>query len=171
MVIISKEKGQTLIEILVAMGTAVVIVSAITVAVIAALYNAQFSKNQNLASQYAQQGMEIMKKIRDSGWNNFNNLSSASYCLDKNQTTLLEGDKKNMSVTGCAKGSGNGRNIDDTFAREIVIEKNSDACSTQTRVSVFVSWADSKCKDAQNPYCHSVNLISCFTDFTVVPSP
>lgn len=168
---ISEEKGQTLIEILVAMGTAVVIISAITVAVVAALYNAQYSKNQNLASQYAQEGMEIMKKIRDSSWTNFNTLTEPSYCLDKNQTTLAESDKKNTTIPGCEKVSGGQPSNVDNFSREVDIDKNSDECSLQTKVSVFVSWSDSKCRDGQNPYCHTVSLVSCFTDFNNVSNP
>ncbi|MBI3069818.1 MAG: hypothetical protein HYY87_00750, partial [Candidatus Levybacteria bacterium] len=56
------QKGQTLIEVLLALGTAVVVLSATVVAVLSALNNAQFSKNQSLATQYAQEGMEVMRK-------------------------------------------------------------------------------------------------------------
>lgn len=167
--LILKEKGQTLIEILVAMGTAVVIISAITVAVISSLYNAQYSKNQNLASQYAQQGMEIMRKIRDSGWNDFYNLSG-SYCLGMDQTTLTEIDIKSPIYPGCASGgNSNGQNVD-KFAREVDIGENLSSCKN---VSVTVFWSDSKCTstDVDKVFCHSVKLVSCFSDFTVAPSP
>lgn len=159
-IIKKRDCGQMLIEILVAMGTAVVIISAITVTVISALNNAQFSKNQNLATQYAQQGMEVVRKIRDSDWSLFSSYSTGDYCLDKGSTVLRQ-----MVLVDC------GQNVD-TFVRQIDIEKSSSDCSnSQTKITVSVSWSDSKCTTGDNLYCHSIQLVSCLSDVKVVPSP
>lgn len=154
------QDGQTLIEVLLALGTAVVVLSATVVAVISALNNAQFSKNQNLATQYAQQGMEIMRKMRDSNWAMFSLLSTDQYCLDQNSTEL---SGRNRTIQGCAGGSSsNGQNIG-IFARRVDIEKDSSLCggSNQTKITVLVSWSSNKCTDSSNLYCHSVKLVSC----------
>lgn len=165
-----KQKGQTLIEALAALTIAIFIVSAITIAVINALNNAQYSKNQSMAAQYAREGMEIVRQKRDSNWNAFNAYDSGSYCLDKDSSTLTE---KNETIAGCASGTGtSGQNVD-PFAREIDIEKNSNEClitgtTKATKVTVIVSWRDSKCAD--NVFCHESKLISCFTDYHLIPT-
>lgn len=151
-------KGQTLIEVLVAITAAVLVISAIAVAIISALNNAQFSKNQNMATQYAQEGMEIIRQIRSSDWSTFNNLSTGHYCLDKDSKELV------LSID-C------GQNVD-IFVREIDIEKNSSSCNNnQTKAIIQVSWSDGKCTNRINLFCHKVRLVSCFSDFNVVPTP
>ena len=44
------ESGQTLLEALIALATAVVVITAMAVLVLSSLSNAQFSKNQNQAT-------------------------------------------------------------------------------------------------------------------------
>lgn len=113
------QDGQTLIEVLLALGTAVVVLSATVVAVLSALNNAQFSKNQNIATQYAQEGMEVMRKMRNSNWTLFSSYSG-QYCLDQNSTQLLG---RNLTTQGC-----NGQNVG-IFAREVDVEKDSLDCA------------------------------------------
>jgi len=56
------QKGQGLVEALIALGAAVIIIAAITIAVITAVSNSDFSTEQNLATGFAQQGMEIVRQ-------------------------------------------------------------------------------------------------------------
>lgn len=162
------QDGQMLIEVLVALGTAVVVLSATMVAVLSALNNAQFSKNQNIATQYAQEGMEIMRKMRNSNWSAFNALSTLAYCLDKGDTLLNLDDARddNNTPQGCSSDSHVfsplPKNIDDFFARRVDIEEDSALCggSNQTKVTVSVSWSSNKCT-RENLYCHNVKLVSC----------
>ena len=65
------QKGQSLIEALIALGAAAVIVSAITVASITAINNSDYSKYQNLAGQYADQGLEYLRQLSASNWSGF----------------------------------------------------------------------------------------------------
>lgn len=163
-------KGQTLIEVLVALAVAALIISAISVTVISSLNNAIFSKNQNLATQYAQEGMETMRKLKNSNWNTFNSYGNADgsityYCLDDGSATLrqMQGDK-------C------GQNID-IFMRQVTVEKSNSDCQlagspnlgTKMKVSVF--WSDGKCKDPVNPFCNKVEDVSCFNNSNVLPPP
>ena len=99
-------EGQTLIEVLAAFGVAVVLVSAIAIAVTTGLSNTTFSKNQNLATQHAQEGVELVRQMRNNDYSAFDAFSG-NYCLDKNSTTLR------------SKGTGCGQNID-LFIREAV---------------------------------------------------
>ncbi len=174
--ILNSGGGQTMIEVLVALGTAVVVISAITVSVITSLKNSQFSKNQNLATQYAQGGMEIVRQIRNSEYSVFNSLEDKKYyCLDKGASTLRE----EPVDEGCLQ------NVD-VFIRKVYIEKNSSECepimppnptptpilSTKpTKIKVLVQWSDSQCTDPQAAFCHKVEISSCFSDFTVISPP
>lgn len=153
------QDGQTLIEVLLALGTAVVVLSATVVAVLSALNNAQFSKNQNIATQYAQEGMEVMRKMRNSNWSTLSALNGA-YCLDQNKVLL---SRSGSVPQGCAGGSStNGQNVG-IYARRVDVVKDSAECggSNQIKVTVSVSWASNKCTDSSNLYCHKVELVSC----------
>ena len=155
-----KEKGQTLLEAMIGLGVAIAVVSAIVIAIISSLNNTQFSKNQNLANQYAQQGMEIVRKIRDASWANFSAYTSTYYCLAQNSTVLTA--KFGISC---------GQNVG-IFVREIDIEHNSASCqSIFSKATIIVSWSDSKCTSTQDIYCHKITLISCFANNNAVPSP
>ena len=64
-------KGQTLVEVVLAVAVASLVLIGLTRATIVALRNAQFAKNQALATQYAQEGMESLRKCRDQTPNDF----------------------------------------------------------------------------------------------------
>lgn len=59
------EKGQTLVEVVVALGVAVLVIIALVAATTTSVRNAQFAKNQSLATKYAQEGMEKVRALRD----------------------------------------------------------------------------------------------------------
>jgi hypothetical protein len=145
------EKGQTLIETVIALGAAVLVISAITVAVVSGLSNSQFSKAENLATNYAQQGIEIVRQLSQSNWASFTSLTNTYYCLSSGSATLTQ-----KGINGCGQNIG-------TFVREVDIYQNSSACqgSASAKLAVVVSWSDSKCTNVNNVYCHQVELDSC----------
>lgn len=152
------QKGQSLIEALIALGAAAVIVSAIAVAVITAVNNSDFSKNQNLATQYAQQGMDILRQKSESNWQSFS-AYGGNYCLNQDSTTLTP------QGVACPK------NISNFFVRQITISQNSSSCSTNAKVSVSVAWTDGKCTSSANVYCHAVVLDSCLANISQTQLP
>lgn len=149
-------KGQSLIEVLVALSIAVVVLAGMTIAVVSSLRNAQFTKNQNLATQYARQGMEIVRQIRDanSTLDSFNNIK---YCLPEDSKTLI------LEGADCG-----GPNIKNTFVREVKIDPKDpnplSVCANNFKVTVLVSWLDSSCSGST--FCHQIKLVSCFGDKT-----
>lgn len=156
------QKGQSLIEALIALGAAAIIVSAIAIVVITSVNNSDFSKYQNLATQYSQQGMEILKQKSESDWQSFSSFGasgSVTYCLNQDSTTL------NPSGSGCTV------NINNFFIRKVVIAQNDASCSGNARVTVSVSWKDGKCTSSGNIYCHSVDLNSCLANINGVQVP
>lgn len=150
-------KGQTLIELLITLSITVVIMTAITTAVVRSLNNTENSKLRNVASAYAQEGMELVRTIRGSDYTSFKTYNGM-YCLDKGQTTL------GNSVVSCTSP-----NADSIFIRSVQIEQNPGCSTNVARVTVTVAWADSKCPQS-NPYCNKVPLISCLSSANPVPA-
>jgi len=161
------EDGQTLLEVLLAFSISILFLSSVVVGIVTSLNNIQYTKNQDLATSYAQEGLEVVRQIRDSSWYNISSLkdygSNEKYCIDK-ELTLQEipyGEN-------CVDNNGIGEN--GIFSREVIFEHNSSSCCSDSgctvegsKATVTVSWTDSKCS-ADAPYCHKVELISCFSN-------
>ncbi|OGH13427.1 MAG: hypothetical protein A3H50_00095 [Candidatus Levybacteria bacterium RIFCSPLOWO2_02_FULL_37_10] len=171
-----KESGQTLLEALIALSTAVIIISAMTVMVLSSLNNAQFSKNQNQATQYAQQGIEVLKNTSQSDWTAFA-VNNGSYCLSQDSTTLIQ----TPVSPGCAQSP---YIINNLFVRDVVISQYlagdittigyadcQPTSVTRAKVTVTVSWSDNKCTSAMDPYCHKIPLVSCIYNSTTILPP
>lgn len=171
---IFSESGQTLIEIVLALSVVVAVITGITFAITSSLTNATFTKNQNLATQYAQQGMEVVRRIRDKSWAAFFSLpivsGTVNFCLSKNSQKLTVRPGSYCTSDGTKDGIPNVG----IFVREIRIQSSNPNCSpggANVKATVFVAWKDSKCTSPGNPYCHGVMLVSCFTNTNVVPIP
>lgn len=145
-------KGQTLIEVLVALGIITIVVTAISAVVVTSQGSSNFSKDQNLATQYAQEGLDITRKIRDSDFMAFKNYANY-YCLAKGTNFLDE---------TCVSA-----NIDNYFLRRINIMQSGCGIGS-ARVQSIVSWQDSKCSFS-TPFCHNSTLETCLS--TVNPAP
>jgi Tfp pilus assembly protein PilV len=70
--ILSKEKGQSLIEVLAALAVALVVILGLVRVTISSMTNARYAKDQSLATQYAQEAMEEVRAYRDqNSWETF----------------------------------------------------------------------------------------------------
>lgn len=168
-------KGQTMIEVIVALGAAVVILSALTMAVITGLHNASQSSSELLSTQYAQGGMETAQKMRDNDWATLSSLSG-TYCLADSCSAISEtGSSCGPKLGSC------GVNVGDQYVREVTFTKDAPSCLTATpvpsapvsqmKVDVTVSWRDSKCTDPNDQYCHKTSITSCLSNLYSKPGP
>lgn len=161
------QKGQTLIEVLIALAAAVAVVAAIAVTVVTSLSNVDYTKNQNLATQYSREGLEIIRQIAKNNWTDFStnpNYRTGSYCLSEGSSL------PQPEVVTCAQNVGlqNGNYI---LKREIIINQNDATyCSGNVSVISTVSWSDSRCQTG-NSFCHKVSLESCLANINTVKSP
>lgn len=127
---VHKKDGQSLLEALVAMAVAILIVGGLVVAVIVAVRNAQFAKNQTLATKYANEGMEWIRSERDTDWTIFAARSGpppggTTYCLNNLSWASLP----------CSFSLAN-----NTFKREaVLITREADR---KIEAKVTVSWTD-----------------------------
>lgn len=161
------DSGQSLIEIILALIVVVAVITGITFAITSSLKNATFSKNQNLATTYAQQGMETVRRIRDRSWAAFFNAPGGPFfCLSENSSELT----KRLGLD--CDGEGNVG----IFIRGIVLENNDVNCAgavnTKVKATVSVKWPDSNCPSTPPfNYCHEVKLVSCFSQINTVGAP
>lgn len=158
------ETGQTLIEILLAFSALILVLSAIIIGITTSLNNTQYTRNQNLANSYAQEAMAVVRKIRDSSWPDFYSKTDVNYCIPQNVVILASYDGLN-----CARDGKIG-----IFVRSVRLEHDSLDCSSGSikgsKASVKVSWSDNKCPIG-SPYCHKVELITCFSNLDQKQAP
>lgn len=85
---VRKISGQSLIEMVIALGIASFIIIALMQSLITSAKNSRFAKNQTLATRYSQEGIELIRNQRDSlGWSGFYNtypITSLNWCLTGN---------------------------------------------------------------------------------------
>lgn len=111
------KNGQSLIEVLVSMTVAILVITGLVGAVLVAVRNTQFAKNQSLATKYAQEGMENTRQLRDTDWAVF---------WGKRGTIDEENPIPNTR-----------------FVKRITFEDISGGNNDKMKVTVTVSWTDS----------------------------
>jgi hypothetical protein len=176
-----KQTGQSLIEALIALAAAAVIVSAITVASITAINNSDYSKYQNLATHYAEQGLEILRQEAQSDWYKHFGVAIGTpgkdYCLAQDSIDLTG------NPPACGKNIKNEKGTA-FFVRQVnllavpyqapVPPNDFTPCNGGVIAAVSVAWNDGKCTtdvNSTNYYCHRVALNSCFTNVNGIPAP
>jgi len=66
-----KNQGQSLVEMVVAIAIVMIIIVSLVAVATVSVRNANFSRNQALATKYAQEGIEEARRLRDEGGNSF----------------------------------------------------------------------------------------------------
>ncbi len=163
------QRGSTLIEALLALTFAVAIITAVVVAVTSSLNNATYTKSQNAATQYAQEGIDIARYMKSSDYDSFISLATSFgggplYC--PTQDGILE-----ISDV-CTK---------DQFLIEIYIDHGTALSGGRDKtgvsqcevgssfVSSTASWTDPKCTNGD--FCHKVALDTCLSDLDKLNNP
>lgn len=142
-------KGQSLFEVVVAIGISALIIVAVVSLVTNSIRNATFSKNKSLASKYAQDAIEWLRGQRDLNASTFqNNSLITNWCLS------------DLSWAHSAKCDPTVDFIGDTiFIRDLTFSTPPDPSGkTITYATVTVSWVDSQ-------GTHSVISATEFTDW------
>lgn len=125
--------GQSLFELVVAIGIVGLILVAIISVATVSVRNTTFSKEQAVATRYTQQAMEWLRGQRDTDWDSFKARGTASgvtWCLNN----------LNWSSAG---GCGNRTIANTNYKREAELVYNAAAVSDEVRVTVVTSWEGS----------------------------
>lgn len=169
--LVYKSEGQTLVEVLIAISVTVIIISSMTIAVITAISNADYSKNQNLATQFAQEGMEIVKQMQGSNYQTLSTLNGR-YCLAQTCSMLSTGSGS-CGVNSGGTGSNCSTNVNNNiFIRQVDIlpaGSPQSTCVNTIQATVTVLWTDSKCN--AGAYCHNEQIVSCFSNASSASTP
>ena len=160
-----REKGQGLIEAIIALSAGVLVVSALAIVVISAVGNSDYTRIQNQATAYTQEQLEALKDMSKNDWNNFN-LLDGTYCPNAD-----------LSLGPRISGKCLTKNVGNIYIRQVDIAHpsaiNTRPCGSSTTgilIKVSVSWNDGKC-DSATDFCHEVKLNSCAERINVIPTP
>jgi len=166
------EAGQTLLEVLLAFSVSILVLSAIIVGITTSLSNTQYTKNQNSANAYAKEAMAVVRKIKDTSFAQFSSYTQPIYCLNQNSVVLTEPVLQSPTC---------GQNVIGIFSRVVEFEHVSESCKADpgclgpaclkgSKVTITVSWSDNKCP-VGTPFCHKVELITCFSNLDQKQEP
>lgn len=173
-------KGQTLIEMMVAFSALVIILTAAVTAIVASVNNATFTKNQNIANKIGQEGIENVRNSIKSNFVDLDTRADGIYCMPTTLAAMIGGACNIALPSNLIDDSGS------TFVRQISLLTTSGtagSCPTCARcsavatdpatgnpveyfgreITVTVKWGSGKCPVA-NPYCHSADFVTCFMD-------
>ena len=146
--------GQTLIEMAIALSAILLTLAAIAILITTSLSNSTFIRSQGLASKYAQEGMEYVRYLRNNDIAAFSSYSGSGsvYCLGNDNSLQIQPGGGTCQI-----------NVGNEFKRQVEFPSSvgNINCPGQTEVKVTVFWSSGKCT-ADNAYCHSSLLISCF---------
>lgn len=140
------EKGQSLFEVVLALAVAALIIVAIITLATISIRNASFSRNQSLATRYAQEAIEWLRGQRDEDWDAFAARAlTPLWCL------------KSLSWTDTVIGGcGSSDFISDTIFKREISFTFLNASNIDTGVKVF--W-----EDAQG--LHETKTVTTFSDW------
>lgn len=167
----NNQKGQTILEVLLAFSILAIIVTSITIASVVSLSNTDLSRDQNLAAEYSEGGMEMMRQVRDIDYQNFTKLSG-HYCLPITCSSYGSCSQAQTALATACPTPTNG------FIRDVNIIKPSASSNTcqnpldsvkSTQLTVTTSWNNNTC-NASNPYCKQTIIISCLSGIQI-PAP
>lgn len=150
-------RGQTLVEVMVAMTVGMLVLTAITSSVLTSLVNSRISNSSNEASQIAQEGIEITRLSRTA--------AAGTYCLDGGVS----------KISGIPQGTCATANVNGKYIRSVDVFPGTAAdCGIDVNKTVVtVKWTDAKC--ANGSYCHKTVLNSCMNVIalagTITPTP
>lgn len=150
---LNNEEGQSLLEIIIAIGLGLIISTGLVVTTVNGLKNSQFSKNQAQATKYAQEAIDQIRSIRDRDYavcgpsptvSKFSDLWPFEVCSTACNYTL-----KKSSVDGYCPGDTSSpiwlklappsAETINNFTRQITIQT---FLNNQKKITVKVSWVD-----------------------------
>ncbi len=135
--------GQSLVEVVVAVGVVILLVTGLIVGSTNAIRGGEFGIIKSRAIKYAQEGIELSRSLRDSGWAAFATKSGV-WCLDKTGVWT-------QAVAGACPV-----NVDVVFTRMVTFTW--DAAGSRMKVDVNVSWNDGN-------GVHTSEIITYFTQW------
>lgn len=125
-----KHLGQSLIEVVVAVGMMALLLTAVLALISLSVKNSRLAKDRTMAVGLAQQGVELMRTYREYlNWSTFLAKAGTNYDLPENWTV----------VTGLSNGCPTDNNIYDYYLRCVILTQSGGG---EVAVQVTVSWVE-----------------------------
>lgn len=124
----NKKSGQSLVEVVVAVGVMALLLTAVLSLISLSVKNSRLAKDRTKAANLAQEGIELMRTYRDLSWTGLLEKAGLNYDLAENWTVETD-------WTGCSQEN----NVDDFFKRCVDIQTEG---SEQVSIQVIVSWQE-----------------------------
>ena len=124
--------GQSLVEVVVATGIAMLVLVALVAGATIAVRNSQFSRTKARAMQLNREATEWLRGERKNSWSGFAN-NSGTFCLDGLNFT------KNRVCSSSEK-------ISNQFTRQAILlftDEDSDGTNDKAEIKMITSWTDS----------------------------
>jgi len=138
--------GQSLFEVIVAIGVIAAVIVGVVVLATNSIRNTTFTRNNSLATRYAQEAIEWLRGERDADWATFRanaGVSGNKYCLDALNWTKPQACNATEVIS------------DTILTRSVTF---SNILATQVNANVTVSWNDSQ-------GAHQVATSTVYTDW------
>lgn len=140
-------RGQSLYEMVVALGVAVLVIAAVVVVATISVRNTTFSQTESEATRRAQETLEWVRQERDGRtWDNFKSLSNRTYCM------------QNLSWGNTGTCSASEKISDTIFRREATLNTKTVDGVEVVEVQVRTYWDDAQGR-------HESNLSTRFTNW------
>ena len=139
------QQGQSLYEVVFALAITALIIGGVVSLAVVAVSNANFAKNQSLASRYLTEASEWLRQERDADWTVFGSRSSVSPGTDWCLNSL------NWSTSGNCSSDMSGT----IFRRDLNLETQATG---EIRADIVVIWTDAK-------GLHTVETVAQFTSW------
>lgn len=154
-----KERGQTLIEVLMVLSVATIMVVALIAAVLSSLKSSQFAQNQAKATKYSQDAIDKIKTARDRNINvnflstNTPNMPFQSFLSDSTQcpstvVCYFRLNDSSLELTQDFSSTSATTDVDNGLRRLITI--TSTASADEKLITVQIFWTDSNGDHSSN---------------------
>lgn len=136
------QSGQTLIEVIIAIGLMVLVITTIVSGVVLSIRNNRYAKDQALSKEYVRETLEWLRSMRDQlGWDAFDATvradgTTVQYCLDTLPETIAEFDAKVHSSTCTVTINGT------PFVRSVTLTPAIVSSIHQITAVAVVSWTE-----------------------------
>ncbi len=131
----NQPKGQTMMEMIIALGIVTLITTSVLALAVATIKTSSFSKQKFQAINLAQEGLEIVRNIRDTNWLQKELWNTDLEVGTYNSISYLDGKGWKLKTEESPPL------IDNVFKREITIEEVPSQ-DQEIKITVKVSWQE-----------------------------
>lgn len=142
-----KNKGQSLLEVLIALSVIILVLTALVKVVTLSIRSTDYARNSSVATTYATEAMEKIRSFRDANsWTAFSSIQDATGKLFGSNIISFQDYASSSNCTGSASEFDSYKNflLEGNYLRCVTANKNyTGADVTSIKMTVSVYWIES----------------------------